>query len=141
MQKGYVWPKDEEIPIIMKNFYKPKGYQVMREGKAQLCQTLAEMKHFVGEWMLTNKKAPWAVMARGIQRRHKVGACQSHHVLSIDLTGPFPACLGKGYTYGLVAVYSLGPGEICHLFKEQTENRRRMHVRSPENHKRNHVAQ
>ena len=94
MQKGYVWPKDEEIPIIMKNFYKPKGYQVMREGKAQFCQTLAEMKHFVGEWMLTNKKAPWAVMARVIQRRHKVGACQSHHVLSIDLTGPFPACLG-----------------------------------------------
>ena len=84
----------------------------MREGKAQICQTLAEMKHFVGEWMLTNKKAPWAVMARGFQRRHNVGACQSHHVLSIDLTGPFPACLGKGYTYGLVAVYSLGPGEI-----------------------------
>ena len=56
MQKGYVWPKDEEIPLIMKNFYKPKGYQVMREGKEQLCQTLAGMKHFVGEWLLSNKK-------------------------------------------------------------------------------------
>ena len=122
MQKGYVWPKDNEIPLIMENFYKPKGYQMMREGKEHICQTLAEMKHFVGEWLLTHKKTPWAVMARGIQRKHKVGACKSHHVLSVDLTGPFPACLGKNYTYGLVAVYSMGAGEICRLFKEQEEN-------------------
>ena len=40
------------------------------------------------------------------------GSCQSHDVLSIDLTGPFPPCLGKkGYCYALVAVYSMGVGE------------------------------
>ena len=61
--------------------------------------------------MLTNKKAPWVALARGTQRKHKVGACQSHHVLSIDLTGPFPTCLGKSFCYGLVAVYSMGVGE------------------------------
>ena len=89
-QKGYTWPDEEESQVIMSKYHQPQGYQMMRDGKEQICQTLAEMKHFVGEWMLTNKKAPWATMARGTQRKHKVGACQSHHVLSIDLTGPFP---------------------------------------------------
>ena len=74
-------------------------------------KVLSEMKHFVGEWVLTTQKAPWATMARGTQRKHKVGACQSHHALSIDLTGPFPPCLGKSFCYGLVAVYSVGVGE------------------------------
>ena len=95
----------------MSQHYQPKGYQRMREGKEQICQTLAEMKQCVSEWMLTNKKAPWATMARGTQRKHKMGTCQSHHVLSIDLTGPFPPCLGRNYCFALVAAYSMGVGE------------------------------
>ena len=76
--------------------------------KEQIWQTLAETRRFVGEWTLTNKKAPCATMARGVRRQHKAGACQSHNVLSMDLSGPFPPCLGNGYCYGLMAVYPMG---------------------------------
>ena len=94
-KKGYSWPNEERIQRAMNQHRQPEGYQHIKEGKEQICQTLAEMKKFAGEWMLTNKKAPWATMARGTQRKHKVGACQSHHVLSNDLAGPSPPCLGE----------------------------------------------
>ena len=55
--------------------------------------------------------APWSRMAVGVQRKHKKGASKTVHVVSVDLTGPFVACLGLGYTYALVAVYTMEVGE------------------------------
>ena len=55
-QTGYIWPDEERIQMAMSQHHQPEGYQQIREGKEQSCQTLAEMKQFVGEWMLTNKK-------------------------------------------------------------------------------------
>ena len=72
-KKGYVWPDPDGIGLSLSQYYQPKGYQKLTDGKAQICQTLAEMQRFVGEWMLTNKKAPWATMARHTQRKQKVG--------------------------------------------------------------------
>ena len=80
-QKGYIWPEPDGIRLSISQYYQPKGYQRLKDelppGKVQICQPLAEMQRFVGEWMLTNKRATWATMARGVQRKHKVGACQS----------------------------------------------------------------
>ena len=66
-QKGYIWPDVERTRMTMSQYYKPKGYQQMREGKEQICQTLAEMKPFVSEWMLTNKKAIYGPMWKGLK--------------------------------------------------------------------------
>ena len=62
--KGYIWPNPEGIDRAMKEYHQPQGYTKFRKDNAQICQTIAEMKNFVGEWMLTNKRKPWAKLAR-----------------------------------------------------------------------------
>ena len=72
-EKGYNWPSPRDIDKQMIDIGKPKGYPKVEGTIARICQTLAEMRHYVGEWMLASKKAPWSTMTKGIHREHKKG--------------------------------------------------------------------
>ena len=54
---------------------------------------------------MESNQSPLTQASRGLQRKHMKNKGSSHHVLSIDLTGPHTPSCGHSFEYALVGVY------------------------------------